>query len=78
MNQHKVKKLEQLKTMLDNKEITQKLYDEAVRLEKDYSPYIFKKNAKGKITGITDIFSDMKKERKAKDAKKNKRKKKAE
>lgn len=72
MNARKEQKLEELKTMLDNGEITQKIYDKAVELEKSYSPYIFKKSKTGKIKGVTDIFAEMKAEREAKDKKKAK------
>lgn len=65
MRHHLQKKLDKLDTMLAENEISQKIYDRALALEKIYSPYIFKRNAKEKIIGIVDIFGEMAKENKA-------------
>lgn len=72
-NARQEQKLAQLKELLDNGDISQKTYDKAVKLEKLYQPWIFKKNAKGKITGVNDIFGNMEKERNAKAKKKSKK-----
>jgi hypothetical protein len=68
----KQKKINDIGKLLENKNITQDLHDKAVELTKNYSPWIWKKNGSDKITGIVDIFGEMKKEKE----RKNKRKKK--
>ena len=55
--------LTRLKGLLDSDAITKEMHDEAASLERSFTPYLLKRNAKGRITSVHNIFSSMEKEK---------------
>jgi len=67
------KKLAMLDSLLSDGKMTKAQYDEAVRLEKAFNPYILKYYTNGKVKKVLDIFKKLQAEREAKLSKKRKK-----